>query len=974
MAVHLKKRAYEEFSHVIQEPARPQIKKLRLTKPSGTSSTAKYEEYELNLDGRSSTEVLAILMEFSRKFPVPAEYVQQCLESLIKHFHNERETAVRTKIAWLLGQLCSTIGYYPQAAVEKIIDLLNIEVSGKVLSQLWSSILSIALRLPQSFSVHEKLITMASSSLSNHHQEVRCQCLNVIGNLATTKSTIKLASEKRWDEANVHTLVADYFDDPEPRVRTSSLQALILMHQRGEQLEFSVYEQACSSLNDDYEQVRFTAAQLVWILSHIYPENYIKAPFSDDRMRLIDDAFAKICNMFNDSSYKVRAEAARLLGSMHLVSDNFLFQTLDKKLMSDLRKKKSLNEQAKERFVEEFSTGARWGEDAPRESAPDANNLMNSGACGAFVHGLEDEMMEVRMAAVDSLTELASQRSSPSFAQAALDFLVDCLNDEIEAVRLNAVNSLHKIVEHVTILEDQLDNVHSAMEDAAQEIREGIHHLLSSCSLMSKACLFDTVLMLLKNLNKYPQDRRSIWSTQQKLGEHHCNLVYSLVPQLLSCHPYFDTAEPQMDDPSYIAILILIFNAAKLCPSMTQLFPEHVIRHYQYLRDSIPDLVPQHLKLTTFTAGVDLCLQSPPRNSDINSDPNSFLERAMARIKHLQTHDSATQKSLLDSTIRDLRHAAKVAPSLASTAQCSADFLQAQLLLSKAVDAKGWAGSTHMSAQHLAFAKPAASQIIQLANDLEHLYLGLSSEEIALVKQIRFKAQALLFVLEMQEITHTRKGKISPTKLCEDFFSLVQEMKTYLNDRNITPDSFSRTCFNELLKLSSTRKSSLVVKLLQPLLMNYSVSTVSLNNKVIRSKVTVHEPQTNLDSPIVISAGLAASLHVDITTENLSNPLRELRIKVIYPDSKEQLFALLPTDVKQTKPFTHHIKSKVYLSNTQWTDSCAIKLAFVKVFPDNNISSVLNESGSSQSSQSVGQVLITKPVEVLFQPKPPTRV
>jgi len=44
------------------------------------------------------------------------------------------------------------------------------------------------------------------------------------------------------------------------------------MHQRGQQLELSVYEQACCLLDDDYEQVRFTAAQLVWILSHIYPE------------------------------------------------------------------------------------------------------------------------------------------------------------------------------------------------------------------------------------------------------------------------------------------------------------------------------------------------------------------------------------------------------------------------------------------------------------------------------------------------------------------------------------------------------------------------------------------------------------------------------------------------------------------------------------------------------------------------------
>ena len=34
---------------------------------------------------------------------------------------------------------------------------------------------------------------------------------------------------------------------------------------------------------------------------------------------------------------QVRAEAARLLGSLHQVSNAFKFQTLDKKLMSDLK-------------------------------------------------------------------------------------------------------------------------------------------------------------------------------------------------------------------------------------------------------------------------------------------------------------------------------------------------------------------------------------------------------------------------------------------------------------------------------------------------------------------------------------------------------------------------------------------------------------------------------------------------------------
>ena len=63
---------------------------------------------------------------------------------------------------------------------------------------------------------------------------------------------------------------------------------------------------------------------------------------------------------------------------------------------------------------------------------------------------------------------------------------------------------------------------------------------------------------------------------------------------------------------------------------------------------------------------------------------------------------------------------------------------------------------------------------------------------------------------------------------------MVEEVHKFLSGNNITPDSFSQTLFNELLKLSVSQKPSLVVKLLQPLLSHYSVSEVDLNNKVKR--------------------------------------------------------------------------------------------------------------------------------------------
>ena len=44
----------------------------------------------------------------------------------------------------------------------------------------------------------------------------------------------------------------------------------------------------------------------------------------------------------------------------------------------------------------EWASGARWAEDAPRENLDaESVSLIHSGACGAFVHGLEDEFMGI---------------------------------------------------------------------------------------------------------------------------------------------------------------------------------------------------------------------------------------------------------------------------------------------------------------------------------------------------------------------------------------------------------------------------------------------------------------------------------------------------------------------------------------------------------------------------------------------------
>lgn len=202
----------------------------------------------------------------------------------------------------------------------------------------------------------------------------------------------------------------------------------------------------------------------------------------------------------------------------------------------------------------EWASGKKWADDAPRELVDaESVSLMSSGACGAFVHGLEDEYFEVRSAAVESICQLSLINSD--FSAVSLDFLVDMLSDEIEDVRIKAIDSLRRISRHIILREDQLETILGALEDFSFDVREGLHRMLASCRLATTTCLQMCVEKLLDNLRKYPQDKRSTYKCLQRIGSQHPELTLPLVPQLLNIHPFFDTAEPDVDTPSCILFI-----------------------------------------------------------------------------------------------------------------------------------------------------------------------------------------------------------------------------------------------------------------------------------------------------------------------------------------------------------------------------------------------------------------------------------
>lgn len=519
----------------------------------------------------SSNETLSILAEISDS-PNFYDFSPDAVKFLVNMFRKEKDF-VRVKILYLLSDFVLEHGIDACGLLEDILILVKSEESSKVICQSFTSMLRIGQNghnITQT--LFNKIIDFAKLKLCSTNHNVQRHAISIIGAFAS----------KEDGENELMALISHYMDSPDARTRAQAINSILCMGKRSIELSQALYSRVEKNLKDDYECVRKEALQLTFEISQRHPEYLIKLPDSQTEIRLIDDAFAKICSAISDISMQVRMQAAELLGQMTQVNNEFLFQTLDKKLMSNMRRKKTSHERNFENFASgEWSSGRKWADDAPQEIIQSESiSLIDSGSCGALVQGLEDEFLEVRMASVNSMCQLAL--INPPFAELSLDFLVDMFNDEIEDVRLQAIYSLTKISKHIILREDQIEVMLGSLEDYSVEVREGLHLMLGACKVSTRACLTMVVQKVLDVLSKYPQDKLSAYGCLQKVGLKHPELCMSLTPQLIQDHPFFDSAEKDVEDPAckffFYDVLKFFFIILLLSPKIRRLCPNNALQ------------------------------------------------------------------------------------------------------------------------------------------------------------------------------------------------------------------------------------------------------------------------------------------------------------------------------------------------------------------------------------------------------------
>ncbi|KAM3958267.1 integrator complex subunit 4 [Aphomia sociella] len=965
MAALLKKRALAEYNKSFQDG--PPSKKLHLAKkPLIGSSAAAF--VGLLEKCKSSDEALQLLLRISDCLQFQESDVEEAIKKLSEHFQSEEESVVRVKILWLfcdIGLECP--GANLNNLIDETIHLIKNETSHKVIAQGIATLLKLGSKLSDDKILMTRLVGVAKDNLKDTSHQVKCRCLQLISELYPIYPESDRTLEMVVEADAIVKLLGDYSYAEDARVRCEAFQSLLTLHERGQTLSADLYEQVCTALSDDYEIVREVALKLVWVLGNKYPENTTLLQDGETTMRLVDDAFVRICSAVNDLCMQVRALACTLLGTTRGVSDRFLLQTLDKQLMSNMKKKRTAHERGAELVRSGgWASGRRWADDAPGALLQQHSvQLLPGGAAGAFVHGLEDELMEVRTAAVDAVCQLSMENSI--FATTSLDFLVDMFNDEIEDVRLRAIDSLTKISHHIVLREDQLETILGALEDYSMDVREGLHRMLGSCTVASKTCLEMCIDKILENLKRYPQDKRSTFRCAQRLGSSHATLVLPLAPRLLAVHPFFDMPEPDVEDPAYMCVLILTLNAAQHCTTMLPLFEEHTVKHYTYLRDTMPHLVP-HLPIGEAQQSSAEKIESAMDDSAVRR----FFESVLQHIDNV-TLSTNVRLKMLHSAEEQLNKLSEMEPQVAGAAQFTALFARTAHALQSALRASA----------------PPAHALSQLHTDclrLQHQFSGVTEQENACVWQLALRVcAARLYAAACANnntsinsagttpstpvpLTHT--GSVAGAAALSAAASLTQHaelLDRMLAAAGVEPDPFTIAVFQQL-SMSADNKPAALARALMPLLQAAPLPVIPKPSLKIRMcTATIIEPACDNDTVLRFSAGLVTSVALEAEVVRVREPAA-LRVRVAYPDRRHHALVpprdhLRPLDHLETNDDgTQNVRllTRVLISHGVWTDPCGVDITVCLAVDD--------AVGAARDHAPL--VELSRPVRVTVAPKP----
>ncbi|ORY94068.1 armadillo-type protein [Syncephalastrum racemosum] len=719
------------------------------------------------------------------------------------------------------------------------------------------------------------------------------------------------AMEESLTNLQAQKTIGAFVEDWDARVRKSALEALVDMRMRQSSLDASLYPVAVKALRDDYEEVRASALDVIWALTCSNPDHVLDLHVegSAETIRLNDDAFAKVCDLVNDIKVEVRTKACVLMGSFRNVQLDILLQTFSKRIMSRLKRRVTNKATGKKRLIP-IAEG-------DFEADPDEYRLLDSGACGAFIHGLEDEYEEVRYAAIDSICELCIQNEQ--LVSKAVENLVDMFNDEIPRVRINAIQSLRKIGTHSPLQfnHEQLGNALGSLEESDPIPRRSMHELLRVTRFKEPRSLTDLLAALRRNLERFPEDEASIMGCLAELGKTHHSFISNLLVSLLNFDPRFLPREANIHDISHIMNCILIINACTRDAKILPRLPTYVFSHLNHYTirypDCMPDLKllyassPTHISVARALVSLDF-LQEKDRQLQL-SESRSKTHQALADIRELiRQRNFVRALSKVRITKEELqgRHQTRLQTSGADDmCACYLSCCETLLLLR----------------MKLPVSEAVCRRILGRAMAMQRTVLGISSHNRQVAVYFELLAH-ILILLDKRKSSST----IPFMEYAMKCMHRVEQAKREFAPENpavpMLENLYIALCqIKQKLDLASIDRIAAFTRDFVPL-------HLDLDNQAKSMHAIILAPISNSDKPVKIRTPFPLHLTIEADIFYVVDT-SQIAIEITSPDKKKHHFWPASAAFTPTTAYSYKLATSFEMSLSPWTQTCPFDLRIV---------------------------------------------
>lgn len=425
--------------------------------------------------------------------------------------------------------------------------------------------------------------------------------------------------------------------------------------------------------------------------------------------------------------------------------------------------------------------------------------------------------------------------------------------------------------------------------------------------------------------------------------------------QLLEIHPFFDTAEPDVDEPAYLCILVLVFNAAQHCPTMEPLLDQHTKKHYHYLLDTYPLLMPSN------------SLSSETQNSTVKTNTNRFLKQTLQRVHDSEHLSMVNRIKLLERAIQDLKCLGSIEPGMRDATNFAHLYLQCQTLILKSLSTRFWTNPHALASQQTEIIETNIATVGNLTLQLKHKFSNLSpalKRRIQILK-IHLHSLHLLFLV--------RASNKSALNAADLLLSEIELINLESSDEEIAASPFLSDLIKKLSE-AVDHKPGTIVRIIQPLLLAHPLESLPSNDdsssSITMCHAVIYDPLGMNETPLKYTAGMILAVPVDCEVFNVANP-KMVRIAIKTPDQKIQLVTPKQSQFFEKEENCYRLLTEALMSHQVWSEALHVEIRLVL-----DLSSGELESGSSKRRMGASAkdgdkslINICEPVKVYVLPK-----